>query len=401
MQTDLKKLTAPCSYLDIEKFQSWLEDLSMQGYLLSKHAWTRHNYLFHRISPLKTRYRLTPVSDNLEDWNERPDTEKQTLSEAFGWEYVCTVDSFHIYRSYSDEDRELNSDPEVLAESLRLLKRKALFSALAVVIAPAVFLLLLAFLIGPGNIWRYMVGDGIMLFAGCGLLYLFITLKGIDRLIRLLRLTRLLRSRRLPNQYRDWKKGEKRFHFSVKVTYTIGFLLIFFVSMIRLSDEPRLTQPFPEDSSSLPFATVLELAEMSDFQTAERLDVGWVIPWNQPFAPKNYECFEAVDVVTADGTEGRFTLEVFYHEVNADWLADRLTEEYVKDAQGSFTPVEAPSPAGVDCAYFFEDDSGCPTAILRRGNTVVSVSFMRMDLEDPNLNMDSWIAETTQKWPAS
>ena len=25
------KLTAPCSYLDIEKFQSWLEDLSMQG----------------------------------------------------------------------------------------------------------------------------------------------------------------------------------------------------------------------------------------------------------------------------------------------------------------------------------------------------------------------------------
>ena len=208
MQTDLIKRTAPCSYLDIEKFQSWLEDLSMQGYLLSRRAGTRHNYLFHRISPLKTRYRLTPVSDNLEAWNERPDTEKQTLSEAFGWEYVCTVDGFHIYRSYSGEDRELNSDPEVLAESLRLLKRKALFSALAVVIAPAVFLLLLAFLIGPGNIWRYMVGDGIMLFAGCGLLYLFITLKGIDRLIRLLRLTRLLRSRRLPNQYRDWKKGE-------------------------------------------------------------------------------------------------------------------------------------------------------------------------------------------------
>jgi glycosyltransferase involved in cell wall biosynthesis len=48
----------------------------------------------------------------------------------------------------------------------------------------------------------------------------------------------------------------------------LGFL-IFFVSMIRLSDEPRRTQPFPEDSSSLPFVTALELAEMSDFQTAE------------------------------------------------------------------------------------------------------------------------------------
>ena len=157
MQTDLIKRTAPCSYLEIEKFQSWLEDLSMQGYLLSRRAGTRHNYLFHRISPLATRYRLTPVSDNLEDWNERPDTEKQTLSEAFGWEYVCTVDGFHIYRSYSDEDRELNSDPEVLAESLRLLKRKALFSALAVVIAPAVFLLLLAFLIVEA-LYEYLTG---------------------------------------------------------------------------------------------------------------------------------------------------------------------------------------------------------------------------------------------------
>jgi hypothetical protein len=26
---------------------------------------------------------------------------------------------------------------------------------------------------------------------------------------------------------------------------------------------------------------------------------------------------------------------------------------------------------------------------------------MRMDLEDPCLNLDRWIAETTQKWPAS
>ena len=106
-------------------------------------------------------------------------------------------------------------------------------------------------------------------------------------------------------------------------------------------------------------------------------------------------------MVTSDGTEGRFSLEVFYHELNSDWLADRLTEEYRKDAQSNLTPVDAPSPAGVDRAYFFEDDRGCPTAVLRRGNTVVSVSFMRMDLEDPNLNMDSWIARTTQKWPAS
>ena len=397
MQTDLTKLTAPCSYLDIEGFQSWLEDLSAEGYLLSGRAYVRHTYLFHRISPLKTRYRLTPVSDRLEDWNERPDTEKQTLSEAFGWDYVCTVDGFHIYRSYNEEDRELNSDPDVLAESLRLLKRKAILAALAGVIAPVLFLMLLMLLVGPGYIWRYLVGDGIMLFAGCGLLCLFTTCRGINRLIKLLKLSGLLRSRKLPIRYKDWKKGARRFRFNRSVTYTIGFILIFLVSMVRLSDQPRRTQPFPADSSPLPFVTVLELAEKSDFETVGRLDVGWMIPWSQPLAQSNYEWFEVVDVVTADGTEGRFSFELFYHELGSDWLADRLMGEYLKEARSNCTPVESPTPAGVDNAYFFEDDRGCPSAVLRLENTVISVSFMRMDLDDPWLNLDTWIELTVQK----
>ena len=397
MGTNPITLTAPCSYLDIEKFQSWLEDLSARGYLLSRHGYRRHTYQFLRISPLATRYRLTPVSDNLEDWNERPDTEKQTLSEAFGWEYVCTVDGFHIYRSYSDDARELHSDPDVLAESLRLLKRKALFASLAVLIAPAVFVLLLAFLVGPGNIWRYLIRDGNMLYAGCCLLYLFITLKGIDRSVKLWKLSRLLKARKLPVQHRDWKKGEKRFRFNTAVTYVIGMILIISVSMFRLSNEPRRTQPFPADSSSLPFVTVLELAEKSDFVTVGRLDAGWMIPWSQPFAQVNYEWFEVVDVVAADGTEGRFSFELFYHELNSDWLADRLTEEYLKEARTNCTPVHAPTPAGMDQAYFFEDDRGCPGAVLRRENTVISVCFMRMDLEDPWLNLDTWIEQTVQK----
>lgn len=400
MSTTLVKLTAPCSYLDIEKFQTWLEDLSTRGYLLSKRAGTRHNYLFHPISPLKTRYRLTPVSDNLEDWNERPDTEKQTLSEAFGWEYVCTVDGFHIYRSYSEEDRELNSDPDVLAESLRLLRRKALLSALAVVIAPALYLALMMLLVGYGNIWRYLIDDGVMLFAGCALLYLFVTLMGIDRSIKLFRLTRLLKTRKLPTEYRDWKKGEKRFHFNMRVTYAMGFALIFFVSMIRLSDEPRRQQSFPEDSSILPFVTLMDLAERSDFHTAERLDAGWMIPWSQPFATRNYEWFEAVDVVTQDGTEGRFSLEIFYHELNSDWLADRVTEEYVKEAQSTGTSVDAPSPAGVDFAYFYRDSFNAPAALLRRENTVIRVTFMRIDLDAPFVNLDTWIDLSAQKWAA-
>jgi hypothetical protein len=142
------------------------------------------------------------------------------------------------------------------------------------------------------------------------------------------------------------------------------------------------------------------LAERSDFQTAERLDVGWMIPWSQPFAPRNIEWFEAVDVVTQDGTEGRFSMEIFYHELNSDWLADRVTEEYVKDARSTGTPVNAPSPAGADFAYFYADANGSPAALLRRENTVIRVTFMRIDLDDPWLKLDTWIDLSAQKWAA-
>ena len=397
MRTGLLKLTAPCSYLDIEAFQSWLEDMAKQGYLLSRRGHARHTYLFHRISPLEARYRLTPVSDSLEDWNERPNTDSRTLSEAFGWEYVCTVGGFHIYRSYSEEDRELHSDPDILAESLRLLKRKAILSALAVLIAPTVIFLLLGFLVGPGNIWRYLLRDGIMLYSGCGLLYLFITLKGIDRSIKLFRLCRLLKARRLPTAYRDWKTGEKRFRLSMTFTYVIGVMLILCVSAVRLSDQPSQTRQLPEDSSALPFVTLLDLAEMGDFESARRLDAGWLTHRSTPFARSSYECFEAVDVVTAGGTEGRFTMEVFCHEVSSGWLADQLTEEYCREAEKTGTPVDAPSPAGVELARFFEDENGFTTAVLRVENTVIAVSFMRADLPGPRMNLNTWIELTVAK----
>lgn len=395
MRTTLEKMTAPCSYLDIEKFQSWLEDLSAQGYLLSKPGQMRHTYLFHRISPLKTRYRLTPVSDSFEDWNERPDTEKQSLSEAFGWEYVCTVGGFHIYRSYNDADRELNSDPEVFAEALRLLKKKAFISSLAVLISPVLYWLLITILVGPNHIWQFLIRGGLTLYASFALLFLFTTFKGIDRSLRLVKLYRLLDTRKLPVRHQDWKNGEKRFHSRTAITYVIGVLLIVSIAFFRVSAQDRLRfQNHPDDSSRLPFVTVLDLAESSYPESAKRLEAGGMVNWTQPLSRVNYAWTEIVDVVSTDGTEGRFSMELSYHEINSDWLADRLTKEFIKEAESTGAPSENDVPLDVDLAYFYTDHRGCPAAVIRYGNTVIQVCFVRSDFEDANLNLNTWITRT-------
>lgn len=395
MRTNLEKLTAPCSYLDIEGFQSWLEDLSAKGYLLSSRAYARHTYLFHRISPLKTRYRLTPVSDRLEDWNERPDTEKQTLSEAFGWEFVCTVGGFHIYRSYNDDDRELNSDPQVLAESLRLLRNKALRSAFAVLLSPLLYWLVITVLVGPGHFWQFMIRNGIMLYISFALLFLFTTFKGTYYSVKLLKLYSLLNARKLPVRYKDWKKGEKIFHLSTVFTYLIGILLILSVALFRVSSQDALRfQEHPDDASSLPFATVLELAELSNPQSAERLKAGGMVCWSQPFSPVNYEWTEIVDVISTDGAEGRFSVELSYYEPTSGWLADRLTREFVSKAESTGTQPEKDADIDFDLSYFYTDHRGCPAAVIRHENIVIQVCFVRTDFEDAYLNLHEWLVRT-------
>jgi len=401
MKTNLEKLTAPCSYLDIEKFQSWLQDLSVRGYLLSKPGMIRSTYLFHRISPLKTRYRLTPVSDSFEDWNERPDTEKRSLAEAFGWDYVCTVGGFHIYRAYSGEARELHSDPQVLAESLRLLRNKALRSAFAVLLSPLLYWLVITVLAGPGHFWQFMIQNGFMLYISFALLFLFTTVKGTYRSVKLLKLHSLLNAGKLPDHDQDWKQGKRKFRLSAAFTCLFGVVLILSVALYRVSSQDALRlQDHPDDTGNLPFATVLELAALSEPESAQRLDAGGMVCWSNPLSPVNYAWTEIVDVVSAEGTEGRFSVELSYHEPSSVWLADRLTEEFLNTARSTGTPAEAPSPAAAGSAYFYTDHRGCPAAVLRDGSTVIRVCFVRLDFHDPWLNPEAWITLTASKAPA-
>ena len=79
--------------------QTWLEDMSMEGYLLKSCSKGRHKFEFDKIEPLRTRYRLTPVSNKIEEWNLRPDEEYVSITEAYGWEHVCS--NIHNYRTES------------------------------------------------------------------------------------------------------------------------------------------------------------------------------------------------------------------------------------------------------------------------------------------------------------
>ena len=114
------------------QLQTWLEDLSLEGWELRKiqFRWGE----FHRIHPRRIRYRLEPIQPEkgffeLESANQE---DKQQFYSDLGWRLVgLTMDSLNLYAADAPDAPELHTDPEILKglwrrERNRMLLRSAL-----------------------------------------------------------------------------------------------------------------------------------------------------------------------------------------------------------------------------------------------------------------------------------
>ena len=117
----------PCPSFDVEGTESWLSDMAEQGLILTKDGLFMGFATFEKSRPQKIRYRLEAAPNGTSMWgpNEgEPDEEFLELSKKYGWEYIAKRGDFHIYRSFSNEARELNTDPQVQAISLSKIKSR-------------------------------------------------------------------------------------------------------------------------------------------------------------------------------------------------------------------------------------------------------------------------------------
>ena len=117
---------APCPSYDVEGIESWLEDLAEEGLFLTNDGFFCGFGFFHKEEPKKVKYRLQAKSSHgsfVTDSYE-PLKEEMELSRELGWEFVVSHGEFFIYRSIEENVRELNSDPEVQAITLKEVKKR-------------------------------------------------------------------------------------------------------------------------------------------------------------------------------------------------------------------------------------------------------------------------------------
>ena len=384
---------APCPVLDIEAMQTWLEDMAMDGYLLKDCSTVRHKFHFYKIEPLHTRYRLTPVSDKIEEWNLKPNEEFASISDAFGWEYVCSNYRLHIFRAYDENVREIHTDPYAQAEAIRQLGWRIITTVLIWLAIPLVYFLIIYAFGGTNYFWQSILINS----SGSQIVIAYFALvalvKSIIELARFYPLYKRMKRGYAPVNRKEWRK-KAHVHRTVFRVYPIiliilAILVIFSRNIYRFNVD---YQSLPSVGTELPFMSAAEMAQESDIQSAERMDdVNYMRNWSHILSPVNYDWAEIVEVVDKSGTEGLVSIHVFYHEPRFGWLAECLAKEYINRAKQLGTEMTKICQTNADIAYFYFNEYGIASAVLKYENRVICVEFPRVDIESKTLIFKTWI----------
>lgn len=386
---------APCPVLDIEAMQTWLEDMSMEGYLLKDCSKTRHSFEFYKIEPLRTHYRLTPVSDKIEEWNLRPTEEFVSITDALGWEYVCSHYRLHIFRSYSENAREIYTDPAIQKQAICQLGWRLIRTALIWAAIPLMYLLVIFAFGGVNSFWQSLLLDSMGIQIILAYFALFAMVKSTVELVRLYPIYKKLKRSCAPIERKEWKKKAPIYRIVFRTYPIILIILAFVVVLGRAAYRDNVAyQDLPKPGTNLPFLSVADMAQISEIQSAERLeDVNYMRNWSHILSPVNYHWVEIVEMTSNDGSEGLVSMDIWYHEARSSWLANNLTQEYLEKARHAGVEMIQKPQTCADFAYFYCNEHGSPSAVLRYGNTVVSVSFPRTDFDIQTLQFVFWIEE--------
>lgn len=347
---------------DTAPIQAWLEDQAAKGRFFRKPYWGFFGE-FDEEEPRTVRYRLEPLGRK----EKSPEWEHEKLCRAMGWEYVCTMGSFHVWRCDDPEAPEFYTEPEAQAEAYRWLSRRLRWGRWIILgeialLAGLIFLLAwktdgyLARLAGGFNpLWIFLSKICFYVIAlGCTLVHVV----SLRRFIHRLELG-------LPQPHRKSYRG---------AYCTVAVLLLLWAVMIngcvadlaRPSSHPFI--PIGELEEPVPYVPLDQIDPIDSGSNDETLalpvdnwltrDQWWVLDerWSHGSRRWEYRC------------------ETRYYRLWLPFLAKPLAESCLELFQGAGNAAEPVSAPGLDGGYYGTYLDGHQVLIVWRGAQVLEAS---------------------------
>ena len=370
----------PCFSHDIGGIQTWLEDLALEGLFLEPDGRILSVFTFRRGTPRKALYRL-------EAWESRgsvsaadgPDWDiKETFSQ-MGWQYLVNFGSFHIYRSFDPNVRELNTDPAVQSLTLNTLKKNQRSTAILTVVN---VLLLLFMSSSPGvYLWRLAVTAGPFLPLSIIGVFLWAFVSSLLATIRLHRYQKRLRRGESLTARSPWKPTA---HLA-KCARLLPCVLVLaaIVSLCSFGLKASGKQPVEECREPMPFATLEEIFPDGRFDRTGIFDDYNTFVSYDTLLAANCQWNEFSYITQADGTY-YCLVRLEYHETLAPWLARLTARDHYRYEQRRYSGKRFEDAAApeteFDTIYIFRS-YGILHIVVQEGSTAAHATI---HMEDPN-----------------
>lgn len=383
---------APCPAYDVEGMESWLEDLAEEGLFLTKDGFFFGFGFFHKDEPKKVKYRLQARSSHGSFFTDEyePLKEEMELSEELGWEFVVQRGEFFIYRSKEENVRELNTDPEVQAITLKEVGKRQLNSVFNCVL----WLVLYPVLKKNGAIavpMLYMKSWFWLLSVGLILCFFLISVR---KLVYYTKLRKKLKNGEQPNREKDWKK--KSWMQPAKTVAIVmlcciwgGLVLANIHRTVLFEDEI----PLKEYYGNPPFFTMADIAPGNPYEIVDMGYVNTVVEWSDVVSPVNFMWEEMAEVWVTEDRSVYGLWDINYHELRWEWLAKLVAADYLRmDKERDFELI-GEMDLGTDYAIAYIDDIFMKKVIIRQGNKVLQGTFHEYSRDQGNyFTMEEWAA---------
>ena len=380
----------PCPSYDVEGIESWLEDMAEEGLFLTSDGFFFGFGFFHKGEPKKVKYRLQAKSSHgsfVSDGYE-PLKEEMELSRELGWEFVVSHGEFFIYRSIEENVRELNSEPEVQAITLKEVKKRQLSSITTCLIWFILYPLVKkngAFFVPMlyMKTWFYFFTAGLAFWFVFGSVWKFVYYTKLYK--------KLKRGEQL-NREKNWKR--KAWLQPAKTILLIvlccawgGIVLANIHRTVLFEDEIPLENYF----GNPPFATMADIAPGSSYELRNMGYCNTVVEWSDVLAPVNYIWEEIAEVWISEDRSVYGLWDINYHELRWPWMAKLVAKDYMRMDKERDFEIIGELDLGIEYAMAYIDDIHMEKVVLVHGNKVLSGTFHEYAGEQENyFTLEEW-----------
>ncbi len=368
---------APCPSYDLERTESWLQDMAKEGWFLTEDGFIFGGAIFEEKTACTMRYRLEASEKPRSLWDDNggdPDSQAQELCEEVGWKYICSRDQYYIYATENAYAPELHTDPEIQALNIKELKKRQKHSIFNLSFWICIYPLLgiagyLFATIATLPLW--------MLLAFALLIPVELAMKG-HSLHYLKDLQKRLEHGEEADHDADWRKNKNLYWLMNGLNWVLLLTVIFScgkLSLDNMSNEGRIS--LEHYAEPLPFATIADFGSGSFDYDHFGSWANYVESKSTFLAPTIIEMNQTGKVAISEDTNIGGGLNVTYLECRFDWMAKCIAKEmeryekrdYHRD---DFHYFELPE---LDVDYATAFTGIFPTVVIADGNKVISAQF--------------------------